>query len=392
MFENGRDYRARALLTLAGLASLTALAACASRGDNGVGVAFIDEQAADREVVLTEIGPPDSTTDFQAPGVPATVGQGTTLIVGARTGYRLRSLVRYTASSFPDSGTVVDSAFVSFFFRNEFGDGPLSMSVHRTTKEWFEGRIPFDSLPTFTAAADTIDVPFRDVTVDTVTFRLDDFVRFWVDHPDSNFGLLLEPLAGQTDEVEFGSRESLDGSQLTIHTPDGAVTPPVDRDTWSLQTVVPFMTLAGDPGHLTISNGLPVRSLVRFDVPDFGDRATINRAELLFRVDDTASAYGTMRCGFQRATGPWQDDSTEVEAILYGIRDVESGADSLSFDVTSLLRVLQTQDNEGFLFRSSDERRNTDYLRVHGGPGADPALAPKLRVWYTPGDEIGGTP
>jgi hypothetical protein len=137
--------------------------------------------------------------------------------------------------------------------------------------------------------------------------------------------------------------------------------------------------------RLLVARGLPGRTLLRFDYPPLGDRSTVNRAQLVLRLDDANSALSGVSTGIQRVTGAWQGDSTEVDALVFGSLVVEAGADSLLFDVTSIVRALQTEPNLGFLVRALDERPDTDFFRVHGPDTADSTLAPRLRIWYTPG-------
>jgi hypothetical protein len=377
----GRSQAARALPTLGALLLLVGLAACSRHSDNGVGLGFVEELAELKAVRLVEYSPPDAADTFQSTEQPETVGSSGTLLVTARTPYVGRALARFDSTTFTGIGTPVDSAFVTLFRRGSYGDGPFSMTVHRATSNWPEGRIPADSFPAYGAAFDTIDVPFREVEVDTITFRVDAITQFWVDQPDSNFGLVFAPLDGETDEVEFVAREGLEVPRLVIHTDGTAVSPAPEKDTF----VLAGGPLPVVPQRLLVARGLGGRTLILFDYPPLGDRSTVNRAELIVRMDDATSALTSVSTGIQRVTGDWQGDSTEVDPTVYGSRVVEAGADSLVFDITTIVRALQTEANRGFLMRALDERPDTDYFRVYGEDASDPALAPRLRIWYTPG-------
>jgi hypothetical protein len=379
----------RALPALLAFGLLIGLAACGTRGDNGVGVAFIEDQAEDKAVRIVEISPPDSARDFTFPRQPEIVGQATSLVVSGRAGYLGRSLLLFQAEAFPDSGTVVDSAKVRLVFRDKFGDGPFTMVVHRVTSDWEEGRISPDSLPSFLAPMDTVEISFADQEVDTLTFRLDALAQYWTDSPDSNRGFLLAPVDGEADEIVFRARESTEPPSLTVWAPGVTVAPPPVRDTYVLETTAGFTPLPGQPGRLTVARGLAVRSNLRIEVPDLGPRATVNRAELVFRLDPAASSLDVVRAGVVKITGPWQADSTETETLLYGAIDVEADADSLVFEITALVRELQAEENLGFQIRAIDEVVDTDWFRVHGPDTADPSMAPRLKVWYTPGDTLG---
>jgi len=364
---------------------LVGLAACARHADNGVGLGFVEELAEVKAVRLVEYSPPDSADTFQSTEQPETVGSSGTLLVTARTPYVGRALARFDSTTFTGIGTPVDSAYVTLFLRGSFGDGPFSMTVHRATSNWPERRIPADSFPAYGAAFDTVDIAFREVEVDTVTFRMDAVAQFWVDQPDSNFGLVLAPLDGETDEVEFVAREGIEVPRLVIHTAGTQLSPAPEKDTFVLEGG-PLPVVAQ---RLLVARGLGGRSLMLFDYPPLGDRSTVNRAELVVRLDDAASALTSVSTGIQRVTGEWQGDSTEVDPIVYGSLVVEAGADSLVFDITSIVRALQTETNRGFLMRALDERPDTDYFRVYGRDATDPDLAPKLRIWYTPGASPG---
>lgn len=390
-----RGLRSRVALSFLALSLLGFLAACGSRTDNSVGVALVEDQGELQAVQLVELFGPDSSADFQILEAPENVGTSTVLLVSGRPGLLGRTLVRFDSTAFPDSGAPVDSAFLNLPFTGWFGDPSLSMTIHRVTSPWEEGRILPDSFPMFGAALETLEVVFpeEDTELDTATVRLDELARFWIDAPDSNFGLMLAPLDGATQEIEIVSEES-STAPLTFqvfHSAGSSVTPTIEDDTYALETTTGFMPQSGFPQRLTIGRGLPVRSQLKFDVPDLGARATINRAELVLRVDAANSSLNDFTFGLQRITGPWQADSTDVESLLWGSTTASADSDTLTLQITTVIDLLQSDEDFGFQLRALDETGDTDFFRVFGADAADSTLVPRLRIWYTPGND-GETP
>lgn len=374
--------------------------ACGTREDNGVGVGFISELGELKAVRDTTFAPPDSSTDFHVSDPPIAIGTSSTLSMGALPGYLARTFVRWDDAVLPDSGTVIDSAIVRFVALEEkpAGDPPAQLAVHRITSAWSENTLVRDSIPAFLpVASDTLTIGAL-AAGDTASFALS-LVQFWTDRPDSNFGMALVPLAGTVSLAELGSQESTTVPTLTVTwgTPDTTAVIGATDDTFTLETTPDFVPLAGMPGRMTVARGIPARSLLRFALPGEGDvsglsdLSTVNRAEVILRVDQAASRLHEVTVGLQRVTGTWQADSTNVSSVLFGATSVGAASDSVVISVTTIVQEILREGNLGFQLRALDERPDADYVRFHARDSEAPEKAPVLRIWYTPGDvgEVG---
>jgi hypothetical protein len=127
-----------------------------------------------------------------------------------------------------------------------------------------------------------------------------------------------------------------------------------------------------------------------FPWDDLGERATINRAELVLHLDTAASRANSFSVGVQRIVSePWAGDSTDVDDLLFGVTAVNATQDSVSFAITSIVDQLLSDENHGIQIRAAEERVDTDWIVFHGPDTGDPALKPTLRIWYTPdGTEV----
>jgi hypothetical protein len=291
------------------------LAACDTNQDNRVGVGLIQDLGDEKAVRDTTFAPPDTTTDFHLTKPPPGTGLSASLLIGARPGYLSRSFLQFDPAGLPDSGTVIDSVAVHLVALEDKPDTDpvFTMTVHRVTSEWSELDVDPDSIPSFLAtASDTIsfDSFAKD---DTASFAVS-LAQFWVDRPDSNFGLVLIPADGMASFLEFSSQETVTPPRLSVA---WGAEPPVDvfatQDTFVLEAIEgEFVPLTGLPGRMTVARGVPARSLLLFDLPDsgetpgFSDLTTVNRAELILHVDQTASLMNEFSVGVQRVLDePW---------------------------------------------------------------------------------------
>lgn len=389
----------RAMLrsTLAMALAATGIAGCGTRGDDTLGVSLIEDRG-DRKAVRFVTLAADSGAAFQSAtqaGDPATAP---TLLVTARPGYLARALLRFPNSVLPGGAVVIDSAMVVLPYRDGFGDTSFSLAVHRVLEDWTETSGPPDSFPAYDAVpAVTLDVPFSDAALDTFTLTLTALAQAWSDDTTTNFGVALLPAPGEAGEWQPDARESTTPPRLVVHwTASGAdssrnATP--SADVYSLGTTPGFVPLSDQPRRVTVARGVAARSFLRFPWEDPGVRATIHRAELTLHGDPSLSAASGFAVGVRRVLAePWNGFDTGVDPTILGIQTVVADQDSLVLDVTQVVIDLLDAQNHGFEIRAADERPDTDYLRFHGWDTETPALAPTLRVWWTPGDAPEGTP
>ena len=322
------------------------------------------------------------------------VPTSTTLLVSARPGYLARSLLRFQSAGLPPAGTVVDSASLTLPYREGFGTSPFSMTIHRVNAAWLESVIVPDSLPAIGAALDTVDVPFEEPVLDTLTVAGDSIrvlAQAWVADTTSNFGIALAPADGEDGELALLSREANVPPLLTIHWTvagrDTSVNVAAVADMYSLGTTPAFTPLDQVPRRVTVACGFPARTHLKFTWEDLGARATVHRAELTLHIDNLISSGRSLNAAVRRLTEePWTGPDTPADATLQGGTTVSVTADSVTFDVTRSIIQLLSNENHGFEVRAIDERPSTYFIRFHAYDTEDPAKAPHLSIWYTPGD------
>jgi hypothetical protein len=296
---------------------------------------------------------------------------------------------------------VIDSAAFRLVHVEGYGDpATMALSRHRVTTAWLETDASVDSLfPTFAAAVDTVTLS-ASATGETVDFTLTDFVKFWVDVPDSNFGFTLQPANGVNAIREYGSSEATEPPQLLIFRNGGADTLSfaITNDTFFVTKKDSQSTLAGQPRRLTLARGVPARTLLYFPPVELdsllGPRATINRATVtlypdasLTRLTSTVSARAA-----RVLSSEWSGESTTIENIFHGGTEFDASADSVEIEIAGLVALQYEEENYGLQVRLGDELADVDYVRFHAHDTADSARVPRLKIWYTPGDVLGGSP
>ncbi len=369
-------------------------AGCGTHENDGLGVGLIEEQAETKAVRVAVLTPPDTSADFQLQSPDGTAGQSPSLLLGRESGLLSRALLKFDLAALPDSGlaSTLDSAFVRLSFDEGTGAlGSLTVTVHRVTALWAETIVSADSLfPASEAALDTVSLAVG-ASGDSASVPLTELTRFWIDRPDSNFGIALVPDDATNGLLEFFSGESPTPPRLeAFWTQDGsdstAAVAPTD-DTHFLGITTGFVPLDQEPGRLAVARGIPARSLLKFSFPDFGPRATVNRAELTLFADLTLSQLVDFTIAAQRVTAePWNGGSTSVDTFLEGTTTVDASTDSTNIVVTTLVAGMVEDGNHGFLVRAASERVDAEFIRFHAHDSAVAERRPRLTIWYTAGD------
>ncbi len=386
---------ARAMLLLALAAA--GFTGCGTRGDDTLGVSLIEDRG-DRKAVRFVSLVADSGAAFQSGTQAGDPAAAPTMPITARPGYLSRALLRFPPSALPGGGVSLDSATVVLPYRDGFGDTSFTLAIHRVLEDWSEVTMPPDSFPAYDAVpAVTLTVPFPEAALDTFNLSLTALAQAWSDDSTTNFGVALLPAAGEEGELELDARQSTTPPILVVYwTASGADsvrgTAP-SADLYALGTTPGFVPLSDQPRRVTVARGVAARSFLRFPWEDPGVRATVHRAELTLHGDPSLSAANGFAVGVRRILAePWNGFATEVDPTILGIQTVVADQDSVVLDVTQVVIDLLDAENHGFEIRPADERPDTDYLRFHGWDTETPALAPTLRVWWTPGDAPEGTP
>lgn len=388
----------RVRATLALLAAALGLASCGTHENNHLGVVLIQDEGELKAVRLVSVAAPDSTSNYVL-AAPPEAGLQTSILVTARPGFFSRTLVRFAPDAFPAAGTTVDSAFVELRVVDAFGSpSPMGISVYRVTSEWNEATVTADSLPGIDGLVlGHVDVPIVPSVIDTFRVAVGPLAQSWVDSTAANFGLALIPDAGAGAELELSTRESGEGVKLVVYTTSNGevvtTTLAATADATHLMTTPSYVSPIGLPGRLTVARGLPARILLKFPWPDLGDRATVNRAEIVLHVDGAQSFTNGAQIGVQRVIEePWSGESTDVNTLLYGLTTVKADADSVVFAMTGIADALLDEDDHGVQLRALREDQDTDIVVFHGADTEVPGKEPHVRIWYTPGSGTEETP
>jgi hypothetical protein len=378
----------------AGAALGLLFAGCGSRENNGLGVGLIAGEAETKAVRIADLSPPDTSVDFQLTSPGGTAGVSSSLLLGRESGLVSRALLRFDLTPLPDSGqgSTLDTAFVRLVYDEGFGDPQsLTVTVHRVLAPWGENIVSVDSLfPAISPALDTVSLAVS-VTGDSTSVPLTELTRFWLDRPDSNFGMALVPDDATNAMLEFMSGENATPPSLVATwsqsgTDTTAIATTTD-DTHFLGATTGFVPLDQEPGRLAVARGLPSRALLKFAIPDFGPRATINRAEITLYADQSLSRLVDFTIGAQRITEePWKGDSTTIDTFFEGITTVDASTDSAKIVVTTIVTRIVEEENHGIVIRPSIERVDADFIRFHAHDSAVIERRPRLTIWYTAGD------
>jgi hypothetical protein len=383
--------RAAFASALVGIALSALATGCGTKEDNTLGVAFIEDQGASKAVRQVDVSPPATTQDFQNTSQVAGTGSSSVLLVGQLNGYVSRAFARFDTTAIPPAGTVLGSATLEVVFLGGSGDDlPLSVALHRITGDWSE--TAQDTIPAF--ATDALDTLVMDpqASLDTLRFDVAELVQFWIDNPGSNRGVMLAGLDGSARMLELSSSETSFLPRIfstwTAAEGDTTSTSFSVEDVSLITTDSSFQPVAELPGRMTIARGFVARGFVMFDIPDLGARATINRAEIVLHIDAAQSSFDQFQLVYQRVIGPtFEDADTSVDPTFFGNASVSADVDSVVSVVTGLVDGLVSTVNRGLLVRALDERPDVDFVRFHGFDTEVPELAPRLRIWYTPGDQ-----
>ncbi|NOZ05895.1 MAG: DNRLRE domain-containing protein [Chloroflexi bacterium] len=142
-------------------------------------------------------------------------GTGT---LDVRSGPVQSALLRFDLSAMPP-GTPVHQALLRVGTHYRSNDRDLYVTAYPLLRSWAANQVTWQqaadgvswSVPGAQGPADRDDMPadvVRTKQVMTYTFDLTDLAQQWVDHPDQNFGLLLEGCSNSSVEHQFASQEN----------------------------------------------------------------------------------------------------------------------------------------------------------------------------------------
>ena len=288
------------------------------------------------------------------------------------------TLIRFDLGALPQD-LMPDSAFVELYFaaRRTPQSGPKKLFVYRLLKPWGEGTgndpggndgrpaqdgecswqyaiqpdLPWSKAGANAAGSDYVPQPSDSLLFTAATetgkfyrWKVTPFVRYWMAHPDSNFGLLLreQPVSPATGILDFSSSEAADSSlrpRLVLFFP------PTDQ------------TAPGQPQIFTQLAAL------RIQLPFWGDRNRNAAATVRWRRSGTAAWNDSLAMG--RESGRFTASLNGLTGFLYDVQIRLRDPDGVRGNALYSLDSLAVPQN----------RLRPVSLQAENGPGGTVQLA-----------------
>lgn len=321
-------------------------------------------------------------------------GSSLHLLLGqANDEYKARLLLSF--ATFPDSVDRVESAKITLYSWDVLGDtasAPFNANVYRLLSDWTEtsikewNEVTADNMPLGSAEI------YPEIG-DSVEFELPvDLVETWIDTSsgEENFGVSIEA-ENATFMVDFYSREALLNQSPILEIiyehngePD-TVNILSNRDVFVIEE-----NLNLDDDHLYIGKGVAARSVIRFNVLDNLDStATINRAELILKIDDEKSLFDAMGAGNITVMRISNEADDPQDLVIDSTFSGYAGSvlnDTVTVNITSLFQMWSANDpsfvNYGLMLQSTGESETIARTAFYGS-SADSLLAPRILIRYT---------
>jgi hypothetical protein len=382
---------------LLGLALLALLAPSCGEKEEPLGAGLVDPGLASRSdtvVVrsMTETAsfqilcPSDNGTCQRGPGASST------LLLGVGYGYRSILVLDFDDVSV-DTAAVVDSAWLRLRPARALVNPPTDLTLHALVDTLVESKVlygdtvAFDPAP-LTAAFQYDDEGLRvDVTSVVAAWRATDGLRgLALVSGDAGPALALF----RSDEWGTAYDTPVTRPLLSVFEHVSGDTAKLEsdfepgNDTYLLWWDAGADSLSAAPDRITIGAGYVTRALLKLDVGDIPEVATIERARLILKIDAAASAFDSLEVGGYRVVDEWAGAETSVLPASGGDGWVFPGVDSAEILVTDLAQgwTAGTAENYGFLLRMASETDHVDFVRFYGPGVADPALRPRLVIEY----------
>lgn len=376
------------LVFLAGI--IICFAACDERKASPVGGTVIDREDPGQ---FNEV--PAKAVRDSVYGTDVSLLASPYLLVGDWNGYETKSLLYF--KNLPDSVRITSSE-LRLVTSDVIDTGAVSehLSIVISALDWTGESVSFDDIPEGIRIG-TVVVDRTDG--DTVRFNFPvDTVQAWVDRTDS-IALLLgyETEAGFIKRFYSNNAEAaapqlrltwsvVDTNDTTDTDSTVAITPYADIYAVRRTTNWPF---DDKPDQLMVGSGIAYRSLLHFDIGNtIPPEATVIRAPLTLYIDDDYIFFDGMSIAVHVLTDrSWADPQFSGTQINW--TNVAADDDFVVLEIRTAVQswVNGTAVNHGLLIRSLYEHYGITSFVFHSLDSDNPALRPKLEVWYaTPPD------
>jgi hypothetical protein len=325
------------------------------------------------------------------------------LVVANWDGYAARTYLKF--SFYPDTSLDVTSAKLFLYVtrvEGEAGTGtfglyPLADSLVQAGLRW--GNMPAvgDEIMSFGLPSQPEDSVVLDVT---------GIVSAWGKGTATNRGLMIkchDEFSPTQTMVEFAStdepftRQLTDADSTTIKiwpvlrvvSVDSTDSTEFTQLAAAIDTFADTLTTSRSNTVLTVANGFPSRTFIKFDFSGVPREATVTRAVLQLAVDLNASSFDSMAVichavldtvsGFGASYGASGSGKTVLS------RAALAEDPSFAMDVTPLVQPQVSglvKANYGFVVKSSDETTDLDFVVLVPTGSGETALAPRLEIHY----------
>jgi hypothetical protein len=327
----------------------------------------------------------------------------TRLVVANWKGYAARTFLKF--SLYPDTSLDVTSAKLFLYVTRVDGDvGPGTFGLYPLADSLIQAGLRWPNMPGGGDEIASFGLPSE--PEDSVVLDVTSTVSAWAKGTAVNQGFMIrcaEESAPPERIVEFASSD--DPSTRTLNDADSTTISvwPVLRvvsvdstdSTEFTQLVAAVDTFADTLGAappetvLTVANGFPSRTFIKFDFSGIPREATVTRAVLQLTVDNDASSFDSMAVichavldtvsGFGAAYGTAGSGKTTL------VRRKTASDPSFGMEVTPLVQPQVSHlvtANYGMVIKSSDETADLDYVVLVPTRAGQPTLAPRLEVHY----------
>lgn len=351
-----------------------------------IGVKYLDSQADSMDINSSTFkNPINSFGSFTA-------------LIGKYQSYDSKTLMKFNLIDFANlDSAVVQSAKLflkgnGYNFRDQ--NGITAFDAFKLTRSVDLRTVTTDSLTAGTIGNVSVgnysgnvnDSQFISFSVDNQTVK--DWFEYAADtaYPVKNHGIALVPSSSSTSIKGFhsyfvsasGNRPYMD----VIYSKNG-VTDTVRLDFLDMVSLTDAPVSVVQPGRFVSQSGISFRGKLTFDLSKLPPNVTINNANLTFVLDKPGSYI----------------DSNSSKALDIGvINDTSNNGDTLFTEaflrdsVTYSVNLNQTFQrwnfseiqNFGITIRPFSDLQNIDFFSFYSPDSEDPALRPRLRIYYTP--------
>jgi len=338
------------------------LVGCSSDRESPIGSGVFKERNCGRVLkVVPIVAVRDSLKSIQFFNWWSTRGN---LLVGYNDGVKSSALLRF--GDLPSGSRVLSASLRLIAFPDQpDSSGKVDLILRKVVSEWSEVDTVSSGYP------DRSDSILADFSVDlanldTVYIPISDtlLLQDWIDHPENNYGIAIEPSGSVGSAVSFGSRESTMPPRLKIiyeleGTVDSSLVAP-DKDLFFVEE----RDISLSDTDILISDGDSYRALLKFNMPDsIKTTVTVNSAYLKAGIVRPFPFDGVMHLEADRV----RSESWDPKEILFDVgwsRVVLEDTTSLSMDVRTIVQrwISHPELNNGLLLRSLREPLDLSYV------------------------------